>query len=419
MEILTNKKGSKKVVHQGYTFTKKKTTKSTTRWECSKRQSLSCKGALVSDLDVIRVISVTDHNHEADQFEVEALKLRYEIMDAADANRGKSGQILADKLVNYPVEVRVAAGKKDTLKRAIRRVKRGTAPPELLTYRVHYQSSIQRLHKILVYDNELPTSRLLVFASESGLNILDSADTWFMDGTHSTAPGQFAQLFCVRVPLGVTHITAAYGLLPGKQHQHYEEFFTGLLDACLQRNVRPTPIEIGVDYQMAIHNAIRSVINPNIHIQGCFYHLTQSTWRHIQAEGLQARYQEDDNIRHFCGMLDGLAFLPVPMVSDGMAYIRETAREEMVPIIDYFDSNYVSGAYRAVMGNGRMRFRRTPPRFELQMWNVHDATITDCARTNNICESWNNGFRHLVGHSNPSLIRVRLFSNYENNTRTG
>ena len=107
-------------------------------------------------------------------------------------------------------------------------------------------------------------------------------------------------------------------------------------------------------------------------------------------------------------MLDGLAFLPVPMVSDGMAYIRETAPEERVPIIDYFDSNYVSGAYRAVMGNGRMRFRRTPPRFELQMWNVHDATITncDCARTNNICESWNNGFKHLVGHSNPSLWSV-------------
>ena len=133
MEVLTNKKGSKKVLHQGYTFTKKKTTKSTTRWECSKRQSLSCKGALVSDLVVTRVISVTDHNHEPDQFEVEALKLRYEIMDAADANRGKSGQILADKLVNYPVEVRVAAGKKDTLKRAIRRVKRGTAPPEPTT----------------------------------------------------------------------------------------------------------------------------------------------------------------------------------------------------------------------------------------------------------------------------------------------
>jgi len=30
-------------------------------------------------------------------------------------------------------------------------------------------------------------------------------------------------------------------------------------------------------------------------------------------------------------------------------------------------------------------------------------------RTNNICESWNNRFSHLVGHSHPTLIKkIRL-----------
>ena len=37
------------------------------------------------------------------------------------------------------------------------------------------------------------------------------------------------------------------------------------------------------------------------------------------------------------------------------------------------------------------------------MWNVHAATISSGDRANNVCESWNNGFRHLVGHDNPSL----------------
>ena len=32
--------------------------------------------------------------------------------------------------------------------------------------------------------------------------------------------------------------------------------------------------------------------------------------------------------------------------------------------------------------------------------------MTDLDRTNNQCESWNNGFKHLVGHSNPSLWTV-------------
>lgn len=32
--------------------------------------------------------------------------------------------------------------------------------------------------------------------------------------------------------------------------------------------------------------------------------------------------------------------------------------------------------------------------------------MTDQQRTNNMCESWNNGFKHLVGHNNPSLWTV-------------
>ena len=35
--------------------------------------------------------------------------------------------------------------------------------------------------------------------------------------------------------------------------------------------------------------------------------------------------------------------------------------------------------------------------------NVHEATLADGIRTNNECEGWNNGFRLLVGHSNPSV----------------
>jgi hypothetical protein len=51
------------------------------------------------------VHSVTSHTHDADKFAVEAIKIRTEIMNAADANRGKPGQILADKLLHYPVQV--------------------------------------------------------------------------------------------------------------------------------------------------------------------------------------------------------------------------------------------------------------------------------------------------------------------------
>ncbi|KAH3866950.1 hypothetical protein DPMN_030074 [Dreissena polymorpha] len=85
-----------------------------------------------------------------------------------------------------------------------------------------------------MYDTGSETARLQVFASETGLNLLGSAKVSFMDGTHSTSPAQFAQLFYIRVPVGESYGTAAYALLPGKQKNHFKECVTAIMDACLR-----------------------------------------------------------------------------------------------------------------------------------------------------------------------------------------
>ena len=52
------------------------------------------------------------------------------------------------------------------------------------------------------------------------------------------------------------------------------------------------------DFEQAVLRAVDS--------KGCFYHLTQSTWRRIQHLGLVQQYNSDDEFRQFYGMLDGL-----------------------------------------------------------------------------------------------------------------
>ena len=52
--------------------------------------------------------------------------------------------------------------------------------------------------------------------------------------------------------------------------------------------------------------------------KGCFYHLTQSTWRKIQSLGLTQLYKDREDIRQFCGMIDGLAFLPINDIQAGL-----------------------------------------------------------------------------------------------------
>jgi hypothetical protein len=231
-----------------------------------------------------------------------------------------------------------------------------------------------------------------------------------MDGTFSTAPRVFQQLYVIRAPLGDSAVTCVYAFLSCKTQSIYEELLQAVVDACERLSCSPDPMSIVVDFEQAVIKAIPSVLGQHVSTRACFYHLTQSTWRKVQDLGLTQDYKTNDEVKLFCGMLDCLAFLPVHRVADGMAFLKQNLPQNegrLKDLVDYFDATYVSGTERRVQSSatqqGPVRTRTIPPLFPPAVWNVHDATIIGDARTNNLCESWNNGFQQLIGHSNPSI----------------
>jgi hypothetical protein len=51
-------------------------------------------------------------------------------------------------------------------------------------------------------------------------------------------------------------------------------------------------------------------------------------------------YKNDDDFRVFCGMMDGLAFLPVPDLTNGIHLLRTLCPDdqpEAAELLDYFD----------------------------------------------------------------------------------
>ena len=64
------------------------------------------------------------------------------------------------------------------------------------------------------------------------------------------------------------------------------------------------PTTVICDFEAAAMNAVRTVLGEEVTIQGCFYHLCQSTWRKIQELGLVGDYIARDDIKLFAGMLD-------------------------------------------------------------------------------------------------------------------
>ena len=54
----------------------------------------------------------------------------------------------------------------------------------------------------------------------------------------------------------------------------------------------------------------------------------------------------------------------------------------------------------------QLRFRRVPPIFAPAQWNIHEVTLANQPRTNNVSEGWNNKFRNLVGQSHPTVWKL-------------
>ena len=59
-------------------------------------------------------------------------------------------------------------------------------------------------------------------------------------------------------------------------------------------------------------------------------------------------------------MLDGLSFLPLEQVPQGMAYLREIVPPELEPLVDYFDENYVSTSTAATATRYNIECETTP-----------------------------------------------------------
>ncbi|CAG2208660.1 unnamed protein product [Mytilus edulis] len=240
----------------------------------------------------------------------------------------------------------------------------------------------------MTMDRMLRNRMLLVFCNPDSLRRLAEAHTLFMDGTFSVAPHPFKQLYTIRVPFKDVTVTTVYAFLPNKNQDTYRELFQSLVDKCQASHLQLNVQTVVTDFEDGVLRAVSAVFGRHINNQGCFYHLTQATWRKIQSLGLVPHYKMSDDFRLFCD-----------------------DPPEAAELLDYFDATYVSGNMRRnpAPGQGlRLVMRRTPPMFPPTIWNVHDATVNGDSRTNNVCEGWNNKFFNLVGYAHPSIWSSRM-----------
>ena len=289
LEITLSNKGGKKVLHAGHAYTEKTVNKRSIRLRCANYRKYNCNGALTVDLDCTRIIpgSMIPHTHEPNTDFTEGLKKRVDCKKIATISRGKPSQIVKDVLAKCPVEVGAAMGEANALKQVVRRIKKGSTPKNPSCIEEIPVPLPEDYAEEVIYDNER-SDRLIIFATEPGIALMGDAEELFMDGTHTMKPPQFAQLYVVRAPLGETSVPVAYAFLPSKDQSIYEEMLGALLDACTAQGKTASPKRVIIDFERAMINAVQCVLDTSVHC--CYYHLTQSTYRHVRVQILASYF---------------------------------------------------------------------------------------------------------------------------------
>ena len=417
MEVIRSNKGGLKLCYEQYMYTKKSASKSSIFWTCTNRTS-GCSGSLRTNLDITDVVRGTDHDHPPNELKISVVKVRAEMKRLATQSNDKPSVVYANSIMDAEDNALACLPSAEVCKRTIRNQRNPEFPKVPDTCREILiegkWSENANGDEFLFYDSGPDSeSRVIAFATQRQLQLPAESNQWLMDGNFAMSPTQFAQLFVIQVALSESAVPCVFALLQDKRQTTYETLFQAIIDKCTNLGYQPDPISVMVDFEIGLRQALSSVLGDHIHIQGCFYHLSQATWRKIQELGLTDTYKNSDEFKQFCGMLDGLAFLPVRDVAARMEYIQTLDAPNSEELVTYFDTTYVARRYRNILRNGWNIIRRTPAGFPPPDWNVHDATVSDAQRTNNQCEGWNNRFTHLVGHHHPHIWKLIKFLKLE------
>lgn len=229
---------------------------------------------------------------------------------------------------------------------------------------------------------------IVVFSCLTNLTALSKSEKLYVDGTFSYCADHFLQLFTLHVLEKGYYIPLAFCLLPNKQECSYKYLFDALRNKCNSFGLDLNPKVIVADFEIAIHNAVRTVF-PNSRVIGCRFHLAQAWFRKIQNLGLVPDYKDENStIGKWLRYVFGLPFLDPSEVGNSFAFDFAEIQpqdERVSRFADYLVDNYINE--EAVF----------PP----SLWSELSDSLE---RSTNACESFHAKFNASFYSNHPTIF---------------
>ncbi|KAL0860065.1 hypothetical protein ABMA27_010380 [Loxostege sticticalis] len=403
LRIESSKKGKSVIICDGYEFCLNRRIESKHYWRCVKNVHKQCHSTLITEEvsgehSIIK--EMTEHSHAPNAAANDSLILRGLLM-----NGQKSfPKILHRKLfyANFhlakkrymPSTSACSLPNKNALRQVVYRARKKdfpTEPASLDEIDVPAEYRIVEKEIFLARDVKYGNDNcLLLFCTKGNLKVLFNSQIWILDGTFKTCPDIFTQLYSIHALVGLDEgskkiVPVVYCLLTDKAEESY------MYDL--------KPQHIITDFEISMINVIR-IKFPDANHSGCFFHLAQNVWRHIQKSGLASRYGNDSTFALKLRHIVALAYLPADEIPDAFIRLKaEVLPNEADPITDWFEQYYVLGKLKSHTKGVKLHFTRSTPLFPPQLWSIHNLNEMGLPRTQNSVEAWHRRWNSLLNNN--------------------
>ncbi|CAF4689044.1 unnamed protein product, partial [Rotaria socialis] len=208
--------------------------------------------------------------------------------------------------------------------------------------------------------------RILLFSTSEQLKMLFATETIFMDGTFSTCPKMFDQVYTIHAIKYDQSFPCVFGLLPNRQKSTYHFMFRELKALAVQMDMNFSPKLIMSDFEPGLLAVVALEFVTATHLS-CYFHFTQAIYRAIQRLGLSTAYNNDDDIKKYCRKLMALPLIPEAIIEDTydelIATMPSTLKDSLKDLLQYFQEQWLN-------------------KVPISQWCVHGLNI----RTNNNAE---------------------------------
>lgn len=281
------------------------------------KSSLACKTKLIGKKTENGTIEYktkgAEHTHILDPRDVEIKNRMKAAKQSAEATKKTTREVYADALTGVPKEVIGQMPSTSTFSKTVRRQRKHNYPtaPTSLKELVLPEIITSDGENFVFYDNgpDAP-DRLIVFGTQTAIDFMATCPILFMDGTFSTSPPLFEQLYVIHGSRDGWRAPLLYALCAKKTTQIYVK----LLEQIKLKLPDYSPEQVNMDFELAAINAVKQVF-PNAKLQCCLFHLKQSIGRNLASNQLKPRLETDLKFATEIRQMIAVAFLPPDQVS--------------------------------------------------------------------------------------------------------